>query len=224
MPVIALKKLHSDERNANVCPPEVLETLQRNIQQSGLCPTLQVRPHPKRSGHYVIIDGHHRKQVLETLGWKEVECQILDIDEMQAGLLLLTLNRLRGTDIPRKRAELIDSLLPVLGLEDLTALLPEAKGEIEGLLALLKQDEAALEEAFKAQLQKERETLPVPLGFMIPAADLPLVQEALQAYQAQSQRDQGQALVAICRDVLALHEVNETANRDESHEHATAKT
>lgn len=216
MPLIELKKLHTDPRNANVCPPDMLETLQRHIQRSGVCPTLQVRPHPKRSGNYVIIDGHHRKQVLETLGWKEVECQILDIDETQAGLLLLTLNRLRGTDIPRKRAELIDSLLPVLGLEELTALLPEEKGEIEGLLALLRQDETALEQAFKAQLEKEREALPVPLGFMIPVADLPLVQEALEYYQAQNQRDQGQALVAICRDVLALHEVNS--------EHAASKT
>lgn len=209
MPMIALSQLHPDPRNANVCLPATLETIQRNIQRTGLCPALQVRPHPTLAGAYIIIDGHHRKQVVEALGWTEAECQIFDLDETQAGLLLLTLNRLRGTDSPRQRAALIDTLMPVLGLDELSRLLPEGKGEIEGLLALLRQDEAALEKAFKAQMDAEKQSLPVPLGFMIAADDLPLVQEALAVYQAQSSRDQGQALVAICRDVLALQEVSD---------------
>jgi hypothetical protein len=40
---------------------------------------------------------------------------------------------------------------------------------------------------------------------MIPAEDLPIIEEALSHYQGQSACDQGQALVAICRDVLALN-------------------
>lgn len=206
MPLIELTRLHADPRNANVCAPDVLEKLKRHIERTGFCPSLLVRPDPGQDGHYILVDGHHRKQVLETLGWPEVDCQIKAMTEDEAGLLLLTLNRLRGTDIPRKRAELLESLLPQFNIAELADLLPESSGEIEGLLALLRQEESALEAALKAQMKAERQTLPVPFGFMIPAEEAGIVQEALAAYQGRTKSDQGQALVAICRDVLALQE------------------
>ena len=206
MPLIELTRLHADPRNANVCPLDILEKLKRHIERTGFCPSLLVRQHPKRDGHYILVDGHHRKQVLESLGWNQVECQLKEMTEDEAGLLLLTLNRLRGTDIPRKRAELLESLLPQFNIAELANLLPESHGEIEGLLALLQQEESSLEAALKAQMDAERQTLPVPFGFMIPAEEAPIVQEALAAYQGRTKADQGQALVAICRDVLAVNE------------------
>lgn len=205
MTLIALSKLHNDPRNANVCGPEVLDKLRRHIDHSGLCPTLLVRPHPQQKGHYIIVDGHHRKMVVEALGWTKVDCQVKSLTEEEAGMLLLTLNRLRGTDSPRKRAELIESLLDNFSVEDLSALLPENTGEIEGLLALLKQDEQALEEALKAQIDAEQQTLPVPFGFMIPAEDAGLVRQTLAFYQSRLKSDPAAALVAICRDALSLH-------------------
>jgi ParB/RepB/Spo0J family partition protein len=203
--LISLEDLIADPRNANVCAPDVLEKLTRHIERTGLCPSLLVRPHPKKKNQYVIVDGHHRKLAVASLGWIEVECQVKDITETEAGLLLLTLNRLRGTDIPRKRAELMENLLPQFDLEALSLMLPESTAEIEGLLALLQQDEIELEKAMKAQLEIEKQTLPVPFGFMIPAEEAELVREALAQYQAETKSDQAQALVAICRDVLKLH-------------------
>jgi ParB-like chromosome segregation protein Spo0J len=206
---IALKQLHPDPRNANVCGPSVLEKLRRHMERSGFCPSLLVRPHPKRSKHYIVVDGHHRLMVAQLLGWKEIDCQIKEMTDEEAGLLLLTLNRLRGTDMPRKRAELIESLLGPFSLNDLSLMLPESGEEIEGLLALIKQDEDALEKAFDAQMEEERQTLPVPFGFMLSAEDAALVREALAFYQARRQSDQGDALVAICRDALSCHEVDD---------------
>lgn len=200
--MIPLAQLHPDPRNANVCSPDVLEKLTQHMTRTGLCPSLLVRPHPNKQGQYLMVDGHHRKQVVEALGWTEVECQVQEMTEADAGLLLLTLNRLRGTDIPRKRAELIEGLLPQFDLDSLSLLLPESRGELEGLLALLKQDEIALEKAMKAQMEAERQSLPVPFGFMIPADEVEIVRQALAHYQAKTQGDQAQALVAICRDVL----------------------
>jgi ParB-like chromosome segregation protein Spo0J len=135
--LISLEQLMADPRNANVCTPDVLEKLTRHIERTSLCPSLLVRPHPKKKNCYAIVDGHHRKLAVEALGWTEVECQVKDITETEAGLLLLTLNRLRGTDIPRKRAELMESLLPQFDLEALSLMLPESTAEIEGLLAVM---------------------------------------------------------------------------------------
>jgi ParB-like chromosome segregation protein Spo0J len=210
MTLIALEKLHTDPRNANVCPPEIIEKLKRHMERSHFCPALVVRPHPQQEGHFIIVDGHHRKLVVESLGWDTVECQIQQMDEQQAGVLLLTLNQLRGTAVPRKRAELIESLLPTFDLKDLALMLPETTGEIEGLLALLKFDQEALEKEFLAHLEAEKRLLPVSFGFMVPFEDAPLVEEAINVYKAQTKTDQGQALVAICRDALALNQEEKT--------------
>src|SRR5690348_8803444 len=106
---IALNLLHADPRNPNVCSKESLEKLKRNIQRTGLCPSLIVRPHPDLDGTYILIDGHHRKLVLEALEWIEAPCQVWDVSEPEAQIALATLNRLHGTDNPKKRAELIAS-------------------------------------------------------------------------------------------------------------------
>jgi len=206
MPMITLDKLHPDPRNANVCEPDILDKLRRHIERSGLCPTLLVRPQPQNPDEYIVVDGHHRLQVISSLGWQEVDCQIKEMTDDEAGLLLLTLNRLRGTDIPRKRAELIESLLPQFSVDDLTVMLPESTGEIEGLLALLKLEEDAMEKALKAQMEDELKSLLVPFGFMVPAEDAALVRETLAFYQAHRHSEEGQALVAICRDALSRHE------------------
>jgi ParB family chromosome partitioning protein len=206
MPEISIKKLHPDKRNANQLVGESFEKLKAHIQRTGFYPSCVVRPHPTKSGHYVLVDGHHRVLALKELGYTAVDCQITSISEKEAGILLLTLNRLRGTDIPRKRAELVDSLLDTFSLETLATMLPESGAEIEGLLLMLKQDEAELERALKAQIEAEQKSLPVPFGFMVPADEAPLVEEALRLYQATSKADQAMAFVAMCRDVLAQKE------------------
>ncbi|MBY0402332.1 MAG: ParB/RepB/Spo0J family partition protein [Cyanobacteria bacterium] len=206
MPLISIDKLHPDLRNANVLEESLFEKLKGNIQRTGFCPVCIVRPHPTESGHFIMVDGHHRLLAVKSLGWELVECQIVEIGDEEAALLLLTLNRLRGTDIPRKRAELIESLLPSISIEDLSMMLPECTTEIDSLLALLKQDQEALEKALKEQMAAEELTLPVPFGFMIHPEEAVIVVEALNLYQAKHPKDQGQALVAICRDVIAQKE------------------
>jgi len=211
MPLISIKNLYPDPRNANHCDETVMAKLQRSIAQSGFYQSLTVRPHPTVPYGYILVDGHHRLKVLEALGHTEVECQVQEMSEEAAGLLLLTLNRLRGEDQPRKRAELMESLLPVWDISTLAELLPESPAEIEGLLALLKAEDEALEQKFNALMAEEKKSLPVPLGFMIPADEVGIVQDALAKYQAPQQRDQGQALVAMCRDILAF--ASEEAHR-----------
>lgn len=202
MPLIALDQLHDDPRNANICDQQTLGKLKLHIERSGFCPSLLVRPHPQLNGEYMIVDGHHRKQVVESLGWAEIECQVKEMTDREAGLLLLTLNRLRGTDIPQKRAELMDSLLDSFSIQELAEFLPENTREIEGLLALLHADLDSLEKVFQAQMVEEQKMLPVPMGFMIPADAVETVENALEQYKTQANQDEGLALVAICWDVL----------------------
>lgn len=194
---LKLSQLESDPRNANVCDQETLEKLGRNIQRTGQCPALIVRPHPELENAYILIDGHHRKQVLEKLGWEEVPCEIWDLPDSEIQILLATLNRLRGTDNPRKRAELLDSLIHHFSVEELTSLLPETPAEIEDALALLNFDFDELEKTHRNQIQLEKESLPVPYTFMVAPQDVASVEEALKCYPSKG-KDRTPAFVALC--------------------------
>jgi ParB-like chromosome segregation protein Spo0J len=206
MPLIPINKLHADPRNANVLTGDVFEKLKGNLSRTGFYPACIVRPHPNKKSHYILIDGHHRVLALKDLGHQSVECQVVELSTEEAGLLLLTLNRLRGTDIPKKRAELIESLLDTFSMNELSLMLPETSTDIEGLLVLLQQDDDAIEQKLKAQMKAEQESLPVPFGFMIPAEKASIINKALTIYREQGHADPAQALVAICRDVLAWQE------------------
>jgi len=196
--------LHPDPRNANVCDAETQAKLTRHIQNTGICPALLVRPYPKKKGHYVLIDGHHRWMIVKTLGWETVPCQVVDVDANQAGLLLLTLNRLRGEDVPRKRAELIESLLPHWGVKTLATLLPETDQDIQGLLALLAFDEAAQAERLREQMAQEAATLPVPFGFMVTADEAVIVRETLAKARAQGAKTDSDAWIYVCQSYLSI--------------------
>lgn len=204
MPLITLERLYDDPRNANVCTPETLDKIRLNIERTGLCPPLIVRPHSEQADAYMIIDGHHRKRVLESLGWKAVECQIWDLPETEVLIALATLNQLRGTDNIRLRAELIQSLAENIAVEDLATLLPETACEIQDMLKLLEYDFEMLEKNLKAQMEKEESQLPVVFSFLVPAQDAMLVNEVLESFKARSskkQADRGLALVEMCRFV-----------------------
>lgn len=195
MKTIATNNLFPDKRNANVCTPEVLAKLKRNIQRQGYYPAVLVRPHPKEEGHYVIIDGHHRVEVLKDLGHTEVQCQVFDVDEKQAAILLATLNTLRGTDHLQKRAELIESLTTFMPLNELALLLPETNAQIDDLLKLARLDLSEIENSLKASIEKEQQSLPVPLSFLVSQEEAEMITKTLHRFHSQ---DRGIALVALC--------------------------
>lgn len=199
MPLIALNLLDADSRNANVCDSDTLNKIAKNIQQTGFCPSLIVRLHPQHPERYMLLDGHHRKLVLEKLGWQAVECQIWDISDQNAQLALSTLNRLRGTDNLQKRAELIHGLTQWIEPAELATLIPENTTEIQDLLSLLDLSFTEMETKLKEQIEQEEANLPVPFGCMLPADKVSMVEEALALMK---QPDKGIALIALCQEAL----------------------
>ncbi len=196
MQSIKLTRLHPDPKNPNICSPEILEKLKRHINRNKFYPALIVRPHPKNKSNYILIDGHHRKIVLESLGYKQANCQVINADEKEAQLLLATLNRLHGTDNLKKRAELVESLSELLPLDELAELLPESRTEIDDLIALLHQDLEEMEARLRSEIEQEARELPVALSFLIDPQDEKLVNQALDNFPAQ---DRGQSLVLLCK-------------------------
>ncbi len=99
-------------------------------------PALIVRPHPEVEGSFQILDGHFRLQALRDVGGVEASCQVWHVDDVEALVLLASLNRLRGRDVPAKRAALVKKIAAQTSLEEVGRRLPETARAIGQLLAL----------------------------------------------------------------------------------------
>ena len=135
--MVSLDSLRPHSLNANVMPEDLRAKLLAHIKRTGRYPFIVVRPFPDEPGQFEILDGHHRIDILRELGHTEARCDVWNVDDREAKLLLATLNRLEGQDLPIKRAQLIHELLGEMNLGDLSGLLPETDKQIEELEALL---------------------------------------------------------------------------------------
>jgi len=191
-------QLIPDPRNANVCSPEVLAKLKNNIARTDHYPALIVRPNPAEPESFFIIDGHHRKRVLEELGYPKIQCSVWNVSDTEAQVLLTTLNRLRGEDDLKKRAELLNSLCQSFDQDELLSLIPESREELKDILTLLKFEEDQLMEQVQKQLAQDEAELPVILNFMLLKEQAVFVEEILKRFQPKDSENPALGLVAIC--------------------------
>lgn len=137
---IPLDRLDDHPDNANHMPEPLLAKLIAHLRGGGRYPALIVRPHghDARGARHQILDGHHRAEALRRLGQTLARCEVWPVDDEQAALLLLTLNRLRGSDDPARRGRLLESLSASTGLASLARRVPESAAQIRRLVALTK--------------------------------------------------------------------------------------
>lgn len=69
------------------------EKLKRSIEEFGYVEPVIVN---KRTG-YRIVGGHQRYKVLKQLGYTEVDCVIVDLDEQKEKALNIALNKISGS-------------------------------------------------------------------------------------------------------------------------------
>ena len=80
------------------------EKLKRSVEEFGYVEPIIWN---KRTG--VVVGGHQRLKVLQHLGYKEVDCVVLDIDEQKEKALNVALNKISGAwDVPLLTALLKD--------------------------------------------------------------------------------------------------------------------
>jgi ParB family transcriptional regulator, chromosome partitioning protein len=200
---IPIDRLHAHPANANRMDPEAFEKLRENIRREGEYPPVIVRSHPDIRGHFQIIDGHNRTEVGREDGATHVTCYVWECDDRTALVLLATLNRLEGQDIPVKRAELLAELTSQVSAEDLALLLPEDESVIQDTLKLLDLDVDAL----LADLEKAAAPSPTVLRgvtFALTVDEEELVERVIEAVKADmsGRNRRGAALVAVCRVYL----------------------
>ncbi len=130
---------------------------------------------------FQVLDGHHRLAILRELGHTEARCDVWDVNDREAKLLLATLNRLQGQDLPIKRAQLIHDLLGEMSLDDLAGLLPETDKQLEELHALLEFPAEEIAAQLEAEAEAAERVLPRVLSFVVSPEQEELITHAVEA-------------------------------------------
>ena len=124
-------------------------------------------------GRFQILNGHHRARALRDLGHTHARCDVWEVDDDEARVLLATLNRLEGRDDPTARASLVAHLAEGRSAADLARLLPEPPDAVERLLHLAAPPPAPVDPADLAPL-------PRPMTFFLTEEQHAAVVEALR--------------------------------------------
>jgi ParB-like chromosome segregation protein Spo0J len=131
-----IKNLVANPDNPNQMSRPNLLKLARNIGQTKLYEPLIVQPYKKKKGYFQIINGYHRARVLMKLGYRNVDCIVWNVDDVQTGIYLATLNRLGGKDDLNKRINLLRYLSKEIKPANLAKVLLQTETQIKKLLNL----------------------------------------------------------------------------------------
>jgi ParB-like chromosome segregation protein Spo0J len=178
--MVPLGDLTPHPLNSNVMPDDLREKLRAHIKRTGRYPFVVVRPHPEEPGRFEILDGHHRVEILRELGHTEARCDVWNVDDREAKLLLATLNRLEGQDSPIRRAQLIHELLGEMSLPDLAGLLPETDKQLEELESLLQFPAEEIAALLAEQAAEQEKVLPRVLTFVVSPEQEELIDRAVE--------------------------------------------
>ena len=175
--MISLEDLVPHPLNSNVMPDDLRGKLKAHIKRTGRYPYLVVRPYKDQ---YQVLDGHHRVAILKDLGHTEARCDVWDVNDREAKLLLATLNRLEGQDAPIRRAQLIHELLAEMSLDDLGGLLPETDKQLEELHSLLEFPAEEIAAQLEAEAEEAEKVLPRVMSFVVSPEQEELIERAVE--------------------------------------------
>ena len=177
---IPLDQLRAHPLNSNVMPADLRQKLRAHIHRTGRYPHVIVRPHPDDAGAFEVLDGHHRVEILRELGHADARCDVWDVDDREAKLLLATLNRLQGQDSPIRRAQLIHELLGEMSVDDLAGLLPESDKQLEELHALLEFPADEIANLLAERAAEEEKVLPRVMTFVVTPEQEEMIDRAVE--------------------------------------------
>ena len=201
---VPLAQLHPHPRNANVMTTGSRAKLRRNIEREGRYPPLIVRPHPEITSDYEVLDGHQRLTELVSLGHEDALCYPWPCDDATALVLLATLNRLEGEDVPERRTELLGELTHLIDPAELALLLPEDARAISQSLARRSRESGHFLRELQAAAARQAQAGPRLITFAISSEDEAAIEAAIAnagtALEGPNRR--GRALGLVCRKYI----------------------
>ena len=194
---LPLDALIENPMNSNKISRMYAKKLRHNIGDVGFYETLTVRPHPLAKDKFEVLNGHAHLAVLRDLGLSVARCDIWEVDDAQAILFLAILNKLRGSEVPELRMNLLFSLLEEHSEAELAAHIPETKPYLARLKQIPEEEEA------RADTERGRPDV-VIISFYLPRSGHDLLNLALDhIMQEHKLADSSAALVKMAEMYLA---------------------
>ncbi|MGD9118761.1 MAG: ParB N-terminal domain-containing protein, partial [Dehalococcoidia bacterium] len=176
--------------NSNFMNAETALKLRHHIERTDRYEPLTVRPHPGEDGKFQVVNGHNRLRVLRALNYRMANCVVWNLDDDQTRLYLATLNRLSGDEIPERRAAPLENLLQTFDLDELTALLPDDRKQIEELRRLSRLEP---DEIIERTSGEEKLTIPVILSFIVEESEAKEINLALDLILKTEEEEQSRS-------------------------------
>jgi ParB-like chromosome segregation protein Spo0J len=194
--LVETEKLRPNPWNPNRMSGELMAKLVAEVRRKGMVLPLVVRPD---RGGFQIIDGEHRWQAGKKLGLKSLPCIVAEMDEDEARLKTLQLNRLRGEDDPELLGRLLRELNAQIDLKVLCARLPFDRVELEQSLELMEIKESK-ESRDKLEQQMQEALRDRILSVVVSEPEKAAIEHAINTCRAGSQESlrPGSALAKIC--------------------------
>jgi ParB/RepB/Spo0J family partition protein len=108
--LVPIDKVEKNDYNPNSMEAELFEEITRQVKEEGMNQPLLCRVNPAKEGYYLIIDGEHRYEAAVIAGKKFIPIIVVPFDETRAKVRTLSMNGLRGQNIPIKLARLLVDL------------------------------------------------------------------------------------------------------------------
>ena len=187
--------------NPNRMDAAMAGRLSESIDRFGVVQNLVVRQ--TGEDQYEVLSGNQRLSLLAERGITEVPCVVVEVDDIQARLLMQALNRVQGDDDIGLKAELIREVLQSIDQEDVLSLLPESAAS---LAALSSMGEANMAEHLQAWDKAQAARLS-HMTFQLSRDQVEVVDEAMEIVMAGVPDDversnpnrRGNALYELCR-------------------------
>ncbi len=185
---------------AGTLQPRVRKAMIQQISATGLYPSLIVRPHPRRTGKFEILDGHHRTEILRELGFPDARCEVWGVGDSDAELYVLGLNHLHGRPSGISRARQLVRLIRRFGERRISELLALTPAAIRQNLAPLRPPQERKEHVKSLNLQA--------VVFHLPPAEAKLLNRILRTEGDGKQR-RGQVLMQLVRANVSSNNLKE---------------
>jgi len=199
--MIPTADIKPNEYNPNVVPERIMEQLKKSIERGGIEQPILVRKDGKQ---YIIIDGEHRWKAAVELNIEKLPCTVKDVDENEAKIETINMNKLRGEFDSLKLAEVLKSLQEVYSPAELEERLGYTEIELKTYEDLLNFDFNSLTQTEHEGMQKiqdEQEALLLnEFSIQCNLTQLELIEAAISIVGPDVEKSE--ALAQICTEFL----------------------
>jgi len=207
---IDVDNIHEDPSNPNAMNENEFNALIEEISKYGIIEPIVTRIctcEAIAQEHRCIIGGEHRYKAAKYLGIKEVPCINLNVDNIQAKMLMINLNRIRGEMIPFKLANLIVDMSKSIPVDELCKGLHVSKDEVEDMLrqrVIEKNSAKKINNRMKINNKRHStdeniQTTVKLLSFMLTKAQYEEVVSVLESIAEEYSCTRGEALIILCK-------------------------